>query len=247
MVSFLCFTYGLFVGSFLNVCIYRIPQKQSVVFRASHCIHCHQNIKYYDLLPIISYLLLKGRCRHCQKPIPKRYPFVELLNAILYVLTFQVYGITEMTFVLCGFFSVLVVLTFVDIDHLCVPDNLNVLIAAFALIAILFSYKTIPEHLLGSIIIALPMFFIAHLTKGFGIGDVFLYATAGLLLGYKLTLLSFVIACTSAALVGLYLILCKGLSRKAEIPFVPFIAFGLFVSALYSDWILIWYVSFFRL
>ena len=246
MFSFLFFIYGITIGSFLNVCIHRIPRNQNIAVIPSHCVSCNKKIKFYDLLPIISYIFLKGHCRHCKEKISVRYPLIETLNGILYVLTFQIYNLSPLSFILCIFFSALIVLSFIDIDYMLVPDIINIFITILALAAMFFGYKPLSEHLLGLLIVSIPMLFIAYLTKGFGLGDIFLYAAAGLLLGYKLAVLSFVIACICASIVGLYFIIIKGVSRKTEIPFVPFISFGLFASALYSEYIFAWYFSFFK-
>ena len=243
LVLFLFFTYGIIIGSFLNVCICRIPLNQNIAIGSSHCIRCNEKIKFYDLFPIVSYIFLRGRCRHCKEKISIRYPLVELMNGVLYMLVFQVYSFSTISFVICIFFSTLIVLAFIDLEYMLVPDILNIVIVILAIFAVFFEYKTLHEHLLGFIAVSVPMFLIVHLTKGFGIGDVFLYASAGLLLGYKLTILSFVIACGCATVFGLWLICIKGTSKKSKIPFVPFIAIGLIVATLYGESILKWYID----
>ena len=116
------FLLGLVVGSFLNVCIVRLPRGRSVVVPPSHCPRCSERIRFYDNIPIISFLVLRGRCRSCGEPISWRYPFVELLNGLLYVWILYDYGITLESFVVMAFCSAMIVITFIDIDHQIIPD-----------------------------------------------------------------------------------------------------------------------------
>lgn len=243
MISSIFFLYGTIIGSFLNVCIYRIPRDESVVIKTSRCTHCEQKIKYYDLIPIFSYLLLKGRCRYCKEKISLRYPMVEILNGILYVAAYSVYGFTYMGVIICLFFSALIVLTYIDLDHMVVPDTVNLFIFILALIVIILGDRPLTEHIIGGLIISVPMLVLAYATKGFGSGDVLLYFTSGLLIGSAPVQMSFVLACIIGSIWGIFLIAIKKKGRKDAMPFVPSIAIGLITSVLYGDQIMQWYMG----
>lgn len=119
------FIFGAVIGSFLNVCIHRLPLEQSIVFPASHCPQCGSTLHWYHNIPILSFLLLKGRCRFCATSISLRYPAVEILNAMFYTAVFYISGYSLTSLVLFGFISALIVITFIDIDHRIIPDVIS--------------------------------------------------------------------------------------------------------------------------
>ena len=240
-IFFLC---GTIIGSFLSVCIYRIPKDERLITKVSRCTHCNQKIKYYDLMPIFSYLLLKGRCRCCKEKISFRYPTVEILNGILYAVVYSVYSFSFISVILCLFFSALIILSYIDLDHMLVPDVINVFILILALFAIVLGDRPLIDHITGALVISLPMAILAYATKGFGSGDVILYFTSGLLVGFTTVSFSFVLACIIGSVSGIFMIATKKITRKQETPFVPSIAIGLIVSVLYGDIIIQWYTAF---
>lgn len=240
------FVAGLLIGSFLNTCIYRFPIGQTVVTGRSMCMSCHHNIAWYDLIPVASFLLLRGKCRNCKASISPRYPCVELLNALLYLATFLVLGVSVHAVLVCLMLSALIVAAFIDHDTQTVPDRISIFIALVAL-AGLFALPAPPlwERVAGMLIISAPMLLLACLTGGFGGADIKLSAACGLLLGYKAMLLAAMLAAVSAAVVAVVLIATKKATRKTPIAFVPFLAVGLALSALFSDSIIRWYLSLF--
>ncbi|MGI6562887.1 MAG: prepilin peptidase [Clostridia bacterium] len=237
---------GLIVGSFLNVCIYRIPRKESIVIGPSHCTKCNTKLKVYDLVPIFSFLFLRGKCRYCGEKISFRYPSVELLNSLLFLLCYLHYGpvahvIPKM--ILC---SVLVVISFIDLDTQEIPNGAVLLIIGLGVLNILLdSSLKWTESLIGFFAVSIPMLLIAMVSKGgMGGGDIKLMAAAGLFLGWKNVLTAFFIACLIAGVLGMILILLKKRERKDKIPFGPFLAIGILISMLYGQEIIHRYLQF---
>ena len=242
-MMFIFFIYGAIIGSFLNVCIYRIPRDESIWIKASKCTHCNNKIKYYDLIPIFSYLLIKGHCRYCKEKISIRYPTVEILNGVSFVVVYSLHGFTYISVILCLFFSALIVLTYIDLDHMLVPDSVNIFILILALFAIALGDKPLIYHLIGALIISVLMAAIAYVTKGFGWGDVILYFTSGLLVGQVTVITAFLLALIIGSVSGVFMIVTKKRTRKEESPFVPSIAMGLVIAVIYGDQIREWYIN----
>lgn len=251
---------GLIIGSYLNVLIYRIPLKIPTSKGFSFCPKCNHKLSWLDLFPLFSYIFLGAKCRYCKDRISFRYPAIEALNAILYFLVFLKFapdltsgtatttsiltgmGVTSIYFVIL---SSLVVLTFIDIDHKIIPDRFHIIIGVCA-IALFFLTKdlTVWERIIGFFAISVPIYIIALLTNGMGEGDVKLFAVCGLLLGWKLILLTMLIASFIAAIYGLILIVAKKAKGKSEIPFGPFIALAVTVCIFIGNDIINLYVSF---
>lgn len=222
----LFFLYGIVIGSFLNVYIYRTPIKESLIRGNSHCTSCNTKILKRDLIPVLSWIFLKGKCRACGAEISIRYPFVELLNGILYLLSFLIFGINSASILSCMVMSVLICLTFIDIDHRIVLDRLIVVIFIIAAIDILAYLKIIPflsesisnanvyERIIGFFAVSVPIFIIGGITGGMGGGDVKLFAAVGLLLGWKYSLLILLISSITASIFGI-LIIIKRKNKKS--------------------------------
>ncbi len=248
------FLFGLIIGSFLNVCIYRIPQNQSIAFPASRCSHCKTPLAVRDLIPVVSYLFLKGRCRYCHHSISKRYPLVELLTAFLFVLCYMVTGYHFESLGLILFTSFLLVITFIDIDHHLIFDKV---LTWFALMGIAFNALHTYENLSGilpllsfldmltGVLIGGGSFLaIALISKGgMGGGDIKLAAALGLWLGWKLNLLALFLAFLFGGIGSGTLLALKIKGRKDPIPFGPFISAGAFISMLYGSVIIDWYLQ----
>lgn len=245
IISLLIFILGLCVGSFLNVCIYRIPKKESIVFGASHCTKCHTPIKPYDLIPLISYLLLGGKCRFCKNKLSIRYPLIELLTGVLYVVVFFIFGLSLKTLIGFLFVSILIVASFIDLDTLEVPNRLVLLILLLALIHCIF-VQDVPliENIIGFFAASVPFLLLAFLSHGgMGGGDIKLVAACGLLLGYKNILLGVFIGVLLAAVCGIILIFSKSKSLKSQLALVPFLSCGMVIAYLFGVQILEWYLS----
>lgn len=241
---FFAFLFGITIGSFLNVCIYRLPQQISVAQGRSFCPQCHTQLKSTDLVPILSFLFLKGRCRYCQARISWQYPLVELLTGILYLIAFALYPFQWRAIVVALFFSVLLVIAFIDYQTRLIYDRTLVFILCLVPFY-LFLPPALPlfEHVLGAFIISVPMFLLAYCFNGFGGGDVKLVAVAGLFLGWKLMLITAFLSVISCGMLGLVLLASKKADRKTEIPFGPFLSAGMILAMIFGQPFWTWYAS----
>lgn len=241
----LVFVYGAIFGSFFNVVILRLPKKESLIHHSSHCPNCMSPIKAYDLIPIISYLFLGGKCRNCKQRISLRYPMIELLTALTFTLVFYRYGLSYES--LIGFLltSLLIIIAMIDIDTMEIFDRFQIMILVLALINLFISPLSLLEHFIGFFIISIPFYIIAYLTGGIGGGDIKLIAIAGLLLGFKSTLVAFFIASILGGSMAIYLLLTKQKDRKSLIAFGPYLCMGIYIAYLYGNQIFAWYLSFF--
>ena len=242
--------YGLLIGSFLNVCIYRIPKGQSIAFPPSHCPSCQIDLKWYHLIPVISYLLQRGRCGHCQEKISLQYPMIELLNAGLYGFIYIKYGFTLAFFFYAVIFSLLIVVAMIDLQEMLIPDILIVCIIGATLVyklALYILYKQSPQLLDsagGLILSALVFLIIMFLSKGgMGGGDVTLIGSLGFILGIQMIFLTMLIAFILGALISVFLLITKIKDRKDPIPFGPFIILAFFIVVFWGESLLAWYIS----
>jgi len=235
---------GLIIGSYLNVLIYRIPLNIPTSKGFSFCPSCNHRLMWFDLFPLFSYIFLGGKCRYCKEKISFRYPAIEALNAICYFVIYLKFGFNYSTLIYFVVFSSLIVLALIDFDHKIIPDRFHIIIGVCA-IALIFAAKdlTILERVIGFFAISVPVYIIALLTDGMGEGDVKLFAVCGLMLGWKLILLTMLIASILAAAYGLILMLAKKAKGKSEIPFGPFIAFAVMICIFAGNDIINLYLS----
>lgn len=245
LIPIIIFTYGAIFGSFFNVVILRTPKHESLVTQSSHCPKCQAPIKPYDLIPILSYFILRGKCRNCKNPISWRYPLIESITGITFVWVYLVFGFSYQTIIGFVLTSILIIVTVIDLDTMEILDRFQILLFLLALINLLISPLPLFEHLIGFFIISIPFFVIAYITGGIGGGDIKLIAMAGLLLGYKATLVAFFIASILGGLVALYLLVSKQKERKSLIAFGPYLCIGVFLAYLYGNQIFSWYINFF--
>lgn len=238
--------YGLVIASFLNVCIYRIPLKESVAAGRSYCPNCQHPLCWRDLVPIASFVALGGRCRYCQAPISPRYPLVEALGGVLFLGAYLRYGLSVRAVVFCIIFALLIVISGIDMAIMEIPDGLNLLLAVCGLILVLtdpgYSFT---QALLGAVIVSLPLEAIALFTGGIGGGDVKLMAALGLCLGPQLIVLTFFIGCISAAVVSVVLLAAQKATRRSLIPLGPFLALGAVAAAFWGERLIGWYLQLF--
>jgi len=246
IIPFFIFIYGSIFGSFFNVVILRTPKNESLITQSSHCPKCMTPIKPYDLIPILSYVFLGGKCRHCHNPISWRYPVIESLTAISFVSIYLAYGISYSTLIGMILTSLLIIIAAIDIDTMEILDRFQIMILMLAFINLLISPLPVIEHLLGFFIISIPFYAIAYLTGGIGGGDIKLIAVSGLLLGYKATIIAFFIASVLGGLVVIYLLITKQKERKSLIAFGPYLCIGIFFAYLYGNQIFYWYLNFFN-
>ncbi|NLY44100.1 MAG: prepilin peptidase [Clostridiaceae bacterium] len=239
---------GLLIGSFLNVCIHRIPLNQTVVTEPSHCPVCGRRIKWYDLIPVVSYILLQGKCRFCKNKISIRYPLVELLNAAAYLLIYNTYGLSVQLLGMAFLVSALIVISFIDFAHSIIPDRIIVVLLIAGIIYSFFNNSiTILEAVIGFFAASVPLLIIAVLSGGnMGGGDIKLMAVSGLFLGWKLILLSLILGSCIGSVIGIILIVLKKIKLKQRIPYGPFLSAGIFISIIYGQDFLRWYLNFYK-
>ena len=250
MLFIISFIFGAVVGSFLNVCILRIPAEKSIAYPPSHCPKCHSPIKWYDNIPMISYLILMGKCRSCKERISFRYPLIELLTALFSLAAALMFGPTLTYLVYFAFVSSLIVITFIDLDHQIIPDIISLpgiplgFLASFIVPEI--TYK---ESLIGIVIgggllllVAIAYEFIAK-KEGMGGGDVKLLAMIGAWLGWKAILFTLFVASLSGTLIGGAFMLIHKQGRHYAIPFGPFLSMGALLYLFFGEPIIYWYLG----
>ena len=238
------FLYGIVIGSFLNVCIYRIPNKENIVKVRSHCMNCGYTLKWYDLIPVFSYLFLGGRCRKCKEAISIQYPLIEALNGVLYILIFAKYGLSIETLLYCLLFSALLVLSVIDFCTYEIPVGINVFILALGLIRVVTDYMNWPRYAIGLVCVSGFLFLIYWFSNGraLGGGDVKLMAACGLLVGWQFILIGFVAGCIIGSVVHL---LRMRISKEGHVLAMgPYLSVGIMITVLLGDAFLKWYLSY---
>lgn len=244
------FIFGLIIGSFLNVCIYRLPRKESIAWPSSHCPECGSSIPALYNVPILSYILLKGRCRSCEKPISIRYPLVELLSGALFSLVVYRYHLSPYALLSCVFTAILIVGSFIDIEHRIIPNILNYLGTILAGVGLVFSYLPItPVAGVIGFLAGGGFFYLAAIAspilfkkEGMGGGDIKLIAFLGLYLGWKKVFLTIFLGSFIGAVAGIGLIALKITEKKDLIPFGPYLSVAGFISLMWGTQIIDWYL-----
>ncbi|MFW6034926.1 MAG: prepilin peptidase [Halothermotrichaceae bacterium] len=240
IIELLIFISGLFIGSFLNVVIYRLPQNKSIVLPGSHCPQCKTRLKAIDLIPVVSWLIYRGRCRYCQEKISLQYPLVELLTGILFLFLFIQYGFVYQYFLMLVLVSLLIISAFIDLKHNIIPNKITIPGIIIGLVCALFSiHINITSALLGMLIPSLFLFIFALFFKqGMGMGDVKLVAMIGVFLGWQYTFFSIVIGSFLGIIVMIPLMVGGVVSRKYKIPFGTFISTAAVIMIFYGKMIL---------
>ena len=244
------FIFGAVVGSFLNVCICRLPKNESIVFPPSHCPTCDYRIPWYDNVPIISYLILRGKCRSCKARISIQYPLVELVTALLTLFLFMRFGPTFVFLVLFLFCSAMVVVTFIDLEHQIIPDVISLpgIVAGF-----IFSFF-IPQigwlnSLIGIVVGGGSLWLVASgyelLTKkeGMGGGDIKLLAMMGAFFGWKAIPFIIFVSSLVGSVIGVTVMLIRKKDAKLAIPFGPFLALGAVLYIFFGSQLIHLYLS----
>ncbi|OLS41528.1 A24 family peptidase [Bacillus sp. MRMR6] len=246
MIGFIVFLYGLVLGSFFNVVGLRVPIKQSIVTPGSACPTCRHQLKPYELIPVISYLLQKGKCRGCQSRISPIYPFFELLTGVLFATAPLVIGWSGELVVALTLISMFIIITVSDIHYMIIPDKILIWFTGIFLLERIFVPLT-PwwDSLLGAVTGFTLLLIIVLVSKGgMGMGDVKLYALLGFVLGFKLVLLSFFFSTLFGAVIGGLALLFKLVKRKQPIPFGPFIAAGTLTAYYWGSDLIDLYLQF---
>lgn len=243
---------GLCVGSFLNVCIYRLPLRQSLLYPRSRCTSCARQLTWLDNIPVLSWVALRGRCRTCRAPVSVMYPIVEIVTAAVFVSGYLLYGVTAIGAVRVAFACALIVLFVIDLQHRILP---NVITLPGIVIGFACSFFLPPgwrDSLIGIAIGGGTLFLIAEAyyrlrnVEGLGMGDVKLLGMIGAFLGWQLVLLTLIVASFAGSLVGVALIASGRGNMKLALPFGTFLAVGAVFAATWGDPIVEWYVGFYR-
>ncbi len=250
MILIFVFLIGAIAGSFLNVCIYRLPRHESIVFPASHCPHCGEPIKFYDNIPLVSYVILRGKCRNCKQNISGRYPIIETISGLLAIAIVIKYGLTLHSLLLLLLVFSLIIVTFVDLDFQIIPDILSIP-GIIAGIGASFFIPTISwiDSILGILAGGGFLFIIAVAYKwltnrdGMGGGDIKLLAMVGAWLGWKAVPFILLISSFIGALIGSISLLLAKKSLRYKIPFGPFISIAAVIYLFFGPEIINWYIN----
>jgi len=242
--------FGALIGSFLNVCIHRLPRRESIAWPGSHCPSCSIPIAWHDNIPIVSYLILLGRCRRCHVRIPLRYPVVEALNALGYVGLLWFFGPSWATAVYGLLYSALLVVAGTDLSHKIIP---NAVTFPGIVVGLISAATILPLGLVNGLIGLLVgggiLWFLAWVSpylfgkEGMGGGDIKLLAMIGAFLGWKPALMTIMVGSLLGSLVGVTLIATHVIKREAYIPFGPFLVVGAVVALFFGQPLLDWYLG----
>ena len=249
----LVFLFGICIGSFLNVVIIRLPRGESLIKRSSHCMTCGTKIRPIDMIPVFSWLFLRGKCHSCGEKISPRYPVVEALNGLLYVLSFWVLDINAEAIITCALMSLLLVVGFMDWDTMEISEIILAIILLLAVpLAIFTDEVSIASRIIGAFVISVPFFLIGEISRpiirkkigedfrAIELGDTLLMVAAGAVLGTKAVIVSTLIGIVAAALGG---VINKIVSGESKFAFGPFLAIGIAVGLLWGNEIADWYIG----
>ena len=223
------FLYGIVIGSFLNVLIYRLPLKENIATESSHCMSCGHKLQWYDLVPLVSYMMLGGKCRYCKTKISPQYPVIEAVNGAMYVIIFLVNGLNIISGLMCLVFSMFLVITVIDERTQEIPFALNVVIGVFCVSTFMLLLLIIGRTIKG--------------VDAFGGGDIKLMAAAGLFMGWKNVILAFLLGCIFGAVI--HVIRMKVSGKERVLAFGPYLCAGLTIAMLFGTNIINWYISMF--
>jgi leader peptidase (prepilin peptidase)/N-methyltransferase len=241
--------FGLMVGSFLNVCIFRLPIHESIVFPASHCTKCGKEIAWYHNLPVVSWLLLRGQCASCGDRISIQYPLVELLTGFVFLAHYWWIGVNLLLVPRLLFACGLIVLAFIDLRHRILPNPITI---GGTLLGFVFSFFLPPgwlASLIGTLIGGGVLFLVGEVylrlrgIEGMGMGDVKMLAMIGAFLGWQAVLVTLVFASMSGAIVGGILLVTHRGDMKYQLPFGTFLAAAALVASLFGDALVHWYLA----
>jgi len=249
-MGFIIFIIGLLIGSFLNVCIYRIPLGESIVYPSSHCTRCGTALKPLDLIPLLSFLVIKGRCKYCGEGISLRYPSVEFMNGLLYYLLYHQLGFTLELMAYGLLVSLLICISLIDFDYQIIPDGLVLVGFAIGIFYKIINnlFQQAPLRIsdsMGGLLLGGGLFLLIAIVSngGMGGGDIKLMAMLGFWFGIKEILLIILLSFIIGAVVSVFLLLWKKKGGKDAIPFGPFIASATFIALVSGDRIINWYMQ----
>jgi len=249
MLTVISIIFGGMIGSFLNVCIFRLPKEESIIWPGSHCPHCKKPIRFYDNIPLISYLLLKGKCRHCKGSISLQYSLVEGITALSSLFLIMKFGPSLSYLLYFAFVAALIVITVIDLYHQIIPDAISLPGIGVGLLAsLLIPQITFFNSLIGILLGGGSLFIVATFyqwlfkREGMGGGDIKLLAMIGAFLGWKAVLLTILLSSFIGSVTGILMMVVKGKDFKYAIPFGPFLSLGAVISLFYGQNIINWYL-----
>jgi len=249
MLTIVSIIFGAMIGSFLNVCIFRLPKEESIVTPGSHCPHCQKPIKFSDNVPLVSYILLNGRCRYCKESVSIQYPLVEGITALVSLILFVRFGPTLSYLFYFSFIAALIVISIIDLYHQIIPDVISLpgigvgLLASLAIPQINFI-----DSLIGALLGGGSLFIVATLyqwlfkREGMGGGDVKLLAMIGAFLGWKAVILTILLGSLLGSISGIIVMVLRGKDFKYAIPFGPFLSLGAVIALFYGQDLIRWYL-----
>ena len=248
----MAFIFGACIGSFIHVCIYRIPNSTSIIYPPSACPHCNTQIRFYDNIPLISYLWLRGRCRHCNQAIALRYFLVEIIGGGLALVTLFNYGVSFEGFIYYVFITILLIISFIDIDSKTIPDMITIPgIPLFFLASFALPKVTTIDSLFGilagggSLFIVALIYYLFTKKEGMGGGDIKLLAMIGAIIGWQGVLFTVFIASAVGTLTGLLMMPSTKMSLKMAVPFGPFLSIGAIIYIFFGAQMTFWYLHLF--
>ena len=244
------FILGILFGSFANVCIYRLPQRLSIIFPRSHCPSCQEALRPWHNIPLLSYLLLGGQCSRCKTTISLRYPLIELSNGLLYIFVYHQYHLSMQTVVFALLATALLIVSCIDIAHTIIPDAITLpgivvgMCTSLWLTPVGIRNAILGVVLGGGLFLLMAILSVMILKReGMGGGDIKLIAMLGAFLGWHAVLVTIFLAAVLGACVGLSLILLRCQGRREPLPFGPFLALGALLAMGWGETIFTWYVS----
>lgn len=237
------FIFGITIGSFLNVCIYRMPFHESIVTAPSHCMTCGSRLHWYDMVPVFSWLILGGKCRNCKTKISAQYPVIEALNGALYVLVCVVNGLNGMSAIYCLMTSALIVLSLIDWRTYEIPISVNVFLGILGIAAVVVQPEAWMTHLVGALCVSgiLLVIYLVSGGRAIGGGDIKLMAACGLILGWQLIILAFFLGCIIGSVIHLIRIRVSGAGHMLAMG--PYLSAGIFIAALWGNSWIHWYMG----
>lgn len=238
------FVLGITIGSFLNVCIFRIPLKEDIAVERSHCMHCGHVLKWYELIPLFSFLIQGGKCRSCKKKISIQYPLVEATNGILWVLILIANGLQWHTILYCLAASCLIVIAVIDARTMEIPFGCNVFLFCLGVVRLVLDYPHWYEYVIGFFAVSFFFWLIIVISKGkaMGGGDVKLMAAAGILLGWKGILFALVAGCIVGSVIHFGRLFTK--KKREPMPIGQYLAVGICMAFIIGETFINWYISY---
>jgi leader peptidase (prepilin peptidase)/N-methyltransferase len=240
VIAVFLFCVGLIVGSFLNVCIYRLPRDESVAWPASHCTTCNRPLDWYENIPVMSWMVLRGRCRTCRSPIAIRYPIIELVTGVLFLGAYLAFGLTPLLPVRILFACAMVALFAIDLEHQILPNEITLPGIVIGFVCSMFLPPGWRSSLIGLLVGGLFPFLIAEAylrirgREGMGMGDFKMLAMVGAFLGWPLVGITLILACVLGIVIGGGALLISRRGMATKIPFGTFIAIAALVCAYFE-------------